>query len=131
LSAPHDASKRLQRLAEILARWTTVSGAKREASGDSVQFHLTSVPLERIRELTLELQPRTDIDIDEVDAVTMRVLLNDYAAAVTHLRAVASAADERLATASAGIGESREFLRRQQELAVKRAARFAGNSENQ
>jgi len=45
--------------------------------------------MDRIRLLTAELRSTGSLDVDESDAVVMKLLLQEYSAAVGHLRAVA------------------------------------------
>jgi len=98
------------------------------ADTDPGQVHLSSVPLERIRALTLELQDRVATTLDDVDAITMRLLLNDYKTAVAHLRAVGNGVDARLQTAAYEIHDIRKTIRRDEEMAMKRAAQDADQS---
>jgi len=84
-----DTSERLARLEQILSRTQSGSRAITADTANAADVHLSSVPTERIRLLTAELQ-RTDLpQLDESDAVVMKLLLNEYSAAVGHLRAVA------------------------------------------
>jgi hypothetical protein len=123
MSASHQPSARLARLDRILSQSPLATASHATADTDPGQVHLMSVPLERIQALTLELQERSATDIDDVDAITMRLLLNDFKAAVAHLRAVANGADARLHTAGAELHESRKRLRREEEMAMKQAGR--------
>lgn len=68
------------------------------------------VPLDRIRRLTAELQRASDDDIDEIDAVTMRILLSDYTLTVGHLRAAARLAEQRVIAASVPIQHARSVV---------------------
>jgi hypothetical protein len=114
-------SPRLTKIDRILSLSPPLSG--RSATGDTDQLLLASVPLERIQALTLELQQRSLDDTDDLDALSMRVLLNDYRAAVASLRIVTSHIDARLHTASHQIHKHGKGLRRDEELAIKRAER--------
>ncbi len=78
-----DASRRLMQLARIL------SDARPYAEGstpDAVEY-MHGVRLQRIQHLTAQLDERAGCDIDGVDAVTMRLLLEEYAHALAPLRA--------------------------------------------
>jgi hypothetical protein len=80
-----DASQRLMQLARIL------SDARSSAAGstpDPAEYR-HRVGLQRIQHLTAQLDERAGRDIDGVDAVTMRLLLEDYANALAALRAAA------------------------------------------
>jgi hypothetical protein len=117
----HTAPPRLTRLDRILSL-SQPPVARAAADTDPQQVHLASVPLERIQALTVELQERSAAETDEVDAVTMRLLLNDYKVAVGHLRAVANNVDARLRSAAQEIHDKRKAVRREEEMAMKRAA---------
>jgi hypothetical protein len=121
MSALHKPSARLARLDRILSQSPPHVAAHATTETDPGQVHLTSVPLDRIQALTMELQDRSTEDTDEVDAITMRLLLNDYKAAVAHLRAVANGADSRLHAVGAELHESRKTVRREEEMVAKRA----------
>jgi hypothetical protein len=115
-------AQRLLRLEEILAH-SKFSGVAVDGTTDRVKWHLDSVPLERIRQLTAELDARNGSVSDEIDAVAMRVLLNDYITAVQHLRSVARAAEAQLEAASAPLTDVRRFVWR--ELKLQEARRQA------
>jgi hypothetical protein len=106
------AAQRLQRLERILALAPTAISPSVESDSDGVQMSLRTLPLERIRQLTSEVSARSQAEIDAVDAVAIRVLLNDYRAAVSSLRAVARTAARRVAAASEPINRTRRFLLR-------------------
>ena len=82
---------------------------------------LGSVMIERIRRTTSELERRRTGDIDAIDALTMRLLLVDYVAAVSHLRAVVRITERRLTGASAAIKEGGRRVER----ALDEASRWA------
>jgi hypothetical protein len=115
-------SARLTRLDEILAQ-SPPHQANRTAELDPEQLHLASVPLDRIAGLSAELRQRSVEPQDDIDAITMRLLLNDYRIAVAHLRAIANSADARLRAAGDQIHVMTKALRREQEMAEKRAGR--------
>jgi FkbM family methyltransferase len=115
LSAARTASERLLEIERILGQ--PAAAAPDEPDADPVALHLSAVPLERIRQLTSLLQDGS-ADNDDVDAVAMRLLLNDYAAAVRHLRAVARLAADRVDAAAGPVRDSQLFLEREHELAV-------------
>jgi hypothetical protein len=121
MSALHKPSPRLARLDRILSQSPLNVATHATTETDPGQVHLMSVPLERIQALTMELQERSAADADEVDAITMRLLLNDYKAAVAHLRAVANGVDSRLLAVGAALHQSRKTVRREEEMATKRA----------
>lgn len=109
MSAALDASQRLRRLEQILEgpRTSAVSpGEPREAS----TTRLERASIERIRRITAELQDRGDSTSDDIDALAARLLLNDYAAAVAHLRAAARDAARSIDAAEDPIKGVRRFL---------------------
>jgi hypothetical protein len=114
LSSPRAASERLSELERILAhdRRTLSAG---ESSADPVALHLTEMPAERIRRFTHALgTPRgTAVDNDEIDALTIRLLMNDFANAVGHLRAVANIAASLIDGAAKPIKDTQQFLKRE------------------
>jgi hypothetical protein len=120
VSASDTAARRLLDLERILAQSRTQPAATVQ-DADPVKLHLADVPIERIRRFTAELQS-ADAERDEVAAITMRLLLNDYAAAVSHLRAVARISVARIDSAVDPIRDCQKFLRREDKLAMKRAA---------
>src|SRR4051794_120610 len=89
---------------------------------DFGQMLLAGVPLERIRALTLELQERAEATPDDLDAITMRLLLNDYKSAVADLRAFTNSVDGRLLAAGEDLHRTRKLVHREEEMIVKRAA---------
>jgi hypothetical protein len=120
MSAREDAPRRLLDLERILAQSKTQTASAEDA--DPVMLHLGNVPADRIRRFTAELEGTRDGD-DAVAAVTMRLLLNDYASAVAHLRAVARLAIGRIDAATTPIRECQKFMRREDKLDLKRAPR--------
>jgi hypothetical protein len=119
MSASPKPSSRLTRLYHILSQ----SPPPALPESDPSKVHLTSVPLERIRALTLELQESAAPSPDDIDAITMRVLLNDYRAAVIHLRAVTNGVDSTLHRVWEEIRFFQKKLRHETEKAAKRGAR--------
>jgi hypothetical protein len=108
-----DNSQRMLRLQRILADARQARPQTPASDGNSAQVHLASVPLDRIAQVTSELHARINAEIDDVDALAMQVLLNDYATAVAHLRAVARLAQHHVEAAAVPIDEARRFVRRQ------------------
>ena len=77
---------------------------------------MRSVPIDRIAHLTMELQQRGNAVVDVVDALAMRLLLNDYTVATTHLRSVTRIAGQRMATASSALKDVRALVERELQL---------------
>lgn len=121
-----DASQRLTRLARIL------SDAR--PYGDTPGFdsaeHLSRVRLQRIQHLTAQLDERAGHDVDDVDAVAMRLLLDQYLGVVVHLRAVAREGAGTLAALAAAVRTERRLVDEQLEQQEKRLA-SAAPSERQ
>ena len=124
MSAADDLAERLLELDRILSHERAASFS---GEGDPVSMHLDAVPSERIRELTSLLQRRAATGNDEIDAVAMRLLLNDYTAAVGHLRAVARLAATRIDDAAAPVREAQLFMKRD----LRREEREARKQERQ
>lgn len=120
MSAADDAAKRLLDLERILAQSRT-SESVGGGDVDPVTLHMADVPTERIRRFTTELQSANG-DRDEIAAVTMRLLLNDYTTAVAHLRAVARISVARIESALEPIRECQKFLRREEKIEMKKRA---------
>ena len=109
-------AERLQRIEQILASSTPALTLAPLDPRDAATNHLQAAPLERMRQLTLELQARSDGAQEDVDALAMRLLLNDYSSAVAHLRAVARDAAERIDAAAAPLNEARRAIWRAEKL---------------
>jgi hypothetical protein len=108
----HDERQRLLRLERIL----TESG-RTEHSSDPRERRVAT---ERIRQLTSELRRDVVGDNDEVDAVMVRLLLNDYVATVARLRGVARDAENRILVASRQLKEARLRFEQGRKLRLKR-----------
>ena len=112
MSAAHDDDpQRLRRLEQILSAPSAPTRAAAAGDGsDAGQRHLESVSLERIRQLTAELQARDGRAGDEIDALGARLLLNDYLSVLAHLRGIAREAGQRIDAAAESVGAVRRFL---------------------
>ena len=119
MTAAADSARRLQRLAQILAESKTTPTVSSLHDPDPAKGHLSDVPLERIVRLTSELRDGAETDVDDIDRLATRLLLNDYAAAVAHLRAVARLAEQRIADATTPIQETRLLIRRRDKAAAR------------
>jgi hypothetical protein len=86
-----------------------VGAIRDDSDGEPAEAHLAGVQVERIRRLTRELQHSARNDDD---AMTIGLLLKDYTAAVTHLRAVASVAEQRVTAAAGTIHDASNRIRR-------------------
>jgi hypothetical protein len=112
VSNDYDLSRRLQRLeAQFASR--PENDAMPTNSSELVEWQMRSVPLDRIAHLTMELQQRSGAVVDAVDGLAMRLLLNDYTASTTRLRAVTRVAEGRMATASSRLQDVRAAVERE------------------
>jgi hypothetical protein len=118
MSGGLSSSERLQRLEQILTGSKLPRGGGAGDDRDAVSRQLETVPLERIQRLTAELLESRDRN-DDIDAVTLRLLLNDYAAAVANLRVFVRQVAERVDAAADPLREARRFMWRE----VKRQER--------
>ena len=109
----HDLSRRLQRLQSYVADKPPQADPTSTNSADVADWHMRSVMLDRIAHLTMELQQRSDAAIDAVDALEIRLLLNDYTASTTHLRAVTRIAKQGISTASSQLSGARTIIERE------------------
>jgi hypothetical protein len=125
LTTENDTSLRLKRLEAVLAQAGSRSLLSSES--DAADVHLDSVLVDRIRQLTAELRERDGAPIDDIDALAMRLLLNEYRAAVGHLRAVARIAAERIDAAPRALKDARRAVHRLEKAVNKREAPGAGS----
>lgn len=116
-----DAPERLRTLERILTSPTT--GDSRDRHADPTALHVRAVPSERIRRVTAALQLAPTGPLDDVDRVSMRVLLNDYTAAVAHLRAAAQAAANIVDTTAQIVGRAERVLEKEARRRAKLALR--------
>jgi hypothetical protein len=114
-------SPRLVQLDRILSLSSSIAAGR--GTGDRNHLILNAVPLERIQALTLELKQRPAADADDFDHLAMRVLLNEYRAAVGSLRSVTTDVDARLHDAARRLATHQKALHREEKTAVKRGDR--------
>lgn len=105
--------QRLKRLQQMLAQ--SQSAPPRTAGDDAGPAELlaASVSTDRIGQLTSEQHERIGAPVDDIDSVTMRLLLDDYTKAVAILRAIARLAEQRIDSAGVPIEQTRRFVRRE------------------
>jgi hypothetical protein len=116
MSAAPDSPWRLQRLAQILAE-SKAPASTSARDTDPADVHIANVALERISRLAAELTQNAPTDIDDIDRLAMRLLLNDYTAAVAHLRAATRLTEQRMAEAHAAIQEAGLHVRQREKRA--------------
>jgi hypothetical protein len=124
VSPSHQPFERLLRLSQIL---TDHSIDVRSAGSEPP--HVRETRAQRIRQLTVELQ-HDGIESDEVDAVAMRLLLNDYAAVLPAYREMTRQAEVHLSAAAGPVKEVRRDLHRHEKLKLKRKARSARRDQS-
>ncbi len=130
MSIARDPSSRLIELERILAE-SRIAVPSGDHEAGSVAAHLAAVPVERLRKMTSSLRAGLNDGLDDVDALTMRLLLNDYALGVAHLRAIAKTAAARMDEAADLIREGQRFVHREQKLDARRSAARAGDEPPQ
>ena len=108
MGAAPSPSEKLRRLEQILAGLQLPRVEVTGDEHDAALRQLESVPFERIVPLT-ELPGSRDRD-DDVAAVEVRLLPNDYAAAVRDLRVFVAKAGERVDAAAPLLCDVRKFL---------------------
>ncbi|HEY6612905.1 MAG TPA: hypothetical protein VIZ32_00255, partial [Vicinamibacterales bacterium] len=108
----------------VLAQTRSVMRANDDNVADPVGVHLAEVPEARIRVLTRMLQQQPTDGNDDIDVLAMRLLLNDYIAAVAHLRAVARVAASLVDGVTAPVKQGHRLLR----LDDKRRQKQAGSA---
>ena len=112
-----DFRDRLNAVCQLLARHPRPSPVDPAQSGaDSTMLRnlLDEIPEERLRALSVELRSRTGLpELDAVDGLLMRLLLDDYREAVRRLRAAARITDEKLRALSADVHEARRTTQRE------------------
>jgi hypothetical protein len=111
VQGPTHTIQRLKRLEEILAHAPAPPSATADLAPEDV--HLASVGVDRLRQLHAEVELRAGAAPDMVDGVIMRLLLDVYVNAVTHLRAVARMAAARVDAAAAPVSDARRAVHRQ------------------
>jgi hypothetical protein len=72
--------------------------------------HLERLRLQRIERLAAQLGERTGPDVDNVDAVAMRVILDEYSHIVADLRTAAAEGAKVLENVAAAVSADRRLL---------------------
>jgi hypothetical protein len=114
----HGLETRLHRLERLLAEHvpSTHAGTLRRGTAAHVALladELPAINVARMKALVDEIDARgKSSDLDGVDRVAIRLLLDDYRAAVGHLRAVVSDADRALSQSNSQLREARRDLQR-------------------
>ena len=112
-----DVAARLQRLGRLLdeCRVPVTAGAGREADTEATGI-LQSAFLDRIQRLADEVRSGLECrpDADTLDAVTARLLLEDYSAAVRQLRTLENETGRSLSVVASTIKKGRGFIQKEQ-----------------
>lgn len=105
-----DLNARVMRLAGMLERFRAPNPNPGSTNANPVVAHLESIPDERLRNLGAMLKERIDEgQIDAEDALLLRLLLDEYTAAVRQLRGAADIIDQRLNNARSAVSEGRRL----------------------
>jgi hypothetical protein len=118
-----DTARRLAHLEQILAETTSGTTSVSSSDTDATDVHLSSVPTERIRRLTRELQRDLPGALDEIDVVILTLLLNEYSSAVGHLRAVVRMAAATVDNAAGPVREAKRLAHRYGKMTESAAVR--------
>ena len=114
-----DFRDRLDALCQLLARHPRPSPVDPGQSGvptDSTMLRnlLDEIPEDRLRALSAELRSRTGLpELDAVDGLLMRLLLDDYREAVRRFRAATRITEEKLRALSADVREAQHMTQRE------------------
>lgn len=111
MSHDSDLRERLERLEALLLRYrpgfqTGTDDVTKEAASP------INTTFERLRHLAMELQRNSaDSRLDTLDIVTIRVMLEDYASALSHLRASVHTAEQQLSSVAATVADGHRIVR--------------------
>ena len=110
-----DLNARMLRLAETLGRLRAPTAPTRAtAAGNPIAAALERISDERLQQIGSLLRERIhDEDVNAEDALLIRLLLDEYAIAVLHLRAAAQMLEERLDAARLTIRDGRRMAERE------------------
>ena len=120
MNAVDDPFQRLQKLGQILSHAVTLGGGVSGDPGRALEEQK-----QRIGRLTTELHDGSGTGNDEIDTITMRLLLIDYVSLVASLRATTRDAEMRLIAAHGVIKTTRRRFDRQEKLRLKHERRRA------
>lgn len=114
-----DTTARLRELEQILSRASDAFATLRDEGSDGSGAR--RLPAERIRQLTRLLRSHTDDQDDAVTPLAVRMLLDEYALAVAHLRATTRTEADRLGEAATTLEACEKLLWRERKQAAKDA----------
>lgn len=101
------------------------SSRRQTAASDPVAEHLAALRLDRIQQLAREIELRSEREPDELERITMRLLLDEYASALAHLRAIAREGARNVEQAPAPLKDVRRYVDREREIEAKQRASAA------
>jgi len=104
-------AQRLADLADIL----NAPAVAAPTGADSIERHLSRVNVDRIRGLARDIERHADDAIDGVNGIVMRLLLDEYVAALAHLRAAMHETATMFQTAPAAVKDVRRYVIQQRE----------------
>ena len=110
----HDSDLR-QRLEELERLLVQHRPWYRDNSGNGVEAVDARIgrTLDRLRQLTAEMNRRPPDSHDPLDRVAMRLMLEDYAAVLSHLRASVHTAEQLLASVAKTVTDGHKIVRRE------------------
>ena len=113
-----DVQIRLNRLESLLTRQAVAqeTDARRPgASADQPAIDgISAVGVERLRALTAEVRERMNSsDLDDLDGITMRLLLDEYRRVFGRVRAAVRATEHSLRQSHATVHESQRYIDRE------------------
>lgn len=122
MSLADDSAQRLARLSVILD-----DGSRRRHTtwSNPVDEHLASLRLDRVQQLAREVESRSGRETDELDRVAMRLLLDEFASALFHMRAVAREAAKNMERGPAALKDVRRYVEKEREIEIKQLAATA------
>ena len=115
----NDFRDRVDAVCQLLARHprpSAVDSGQTGVASDATLLRnlLDEIPEDRLRALSAELRSRAGLpELDAVDGLLMRLLLDDYRDAVRRFRAAARIIEEKLLALSADVRESQHLTQRE------------------
>ena len=107
-----DLRRRLEQLERLLVEYRP---SFRDDTGDEAKVTAAriDVMVQRVRQLTTAMERRNSDINDPLDRVTMRLLLEDYAAVLSRLRASVRRADQLLSSVERTVTDGHRIARRE------------------
>jgi hypothetical protein len=107
-----DLRRRLEQLERLLVDYRP---SLRDTAGDKAEATAAriDVMVQRLGQLTTAMQRRDSNISDPLDRVTMRLMLEDYAAVLSGLRSCVRGADQLLSSVERTVTDGQRFVRRE------------------